>query len=88
MTEVYRNIETRAHPLATAQLACDCGAAKSGENPPEDQRPHIAFNDYVNEVLRSKLDLSVQRTLTDSRTVGNPKPGTSRTRYTDTLRAE
>jgi cobalt-zinc-cadmium efflux system outer membrane protein len=36
-------------------------AAKSGQNSPEDQRPHIAFNDYVNEVLRSNLDLSVQR---------------------------
>jgi outer membrane protein, heavy metal efflux system len=36
-------------------------AAKSGQNAPEDQRPHIAFNDYVNEVLRSNLDLSVQR---------------------------
>jgi outer membrane protein, heavy metal efflux system len=36
-------------------------AAKSGHNAPEDQRPHFAFNDYVNEVLRSNLDLSVQR---------------------------
>jgi cobalt-zinc-cadmium efflux system outer membrane protein len=36
-------------------------AAKSDQNSSEDQRPHIAFNDYVNEVLRSNLDLSVQR---------------------------
>jgi cobalt-zinc-cadmium efflux system outer membrane protein len=29
--------------------------------PAEDNRPHIAFNNYVSEVLRSNLDLSVQR---------------------------
>lgn len=28
----------------------------------DDQRPRIAFTDYVNEVLRSNLDLSAQRT--------------------------
>jgi outer membrane protein, heavy metal efflux system len=28
---------------------------------PDDQRPHIAFADFVNEVLRSNLDLAAQR---------------------------
>jgi len=36
-------------------------AASSAKKSTEDQRPHIAFNDYVNEVLRSNLDLTVQR---------------------------
>jgi cobalt-zinc-cadmium efflux system outer membrane protein len=36
-------------------------SASSATKSTEDQRPHIAFNDYVNEVLRSNLDLSVQR---------------------------
>jgi outer membrane protein, heavy metal efflux system len=36
-------------------------AAKPGQNQSEQQRPHIAFHEYVNEVLRSNLDLSVQR---------------------------
>ena len=36
-------------------------SASSATKSAEDQRPHIAFNDYVNEVLRSNLDLSVQR---------------------------
>jgi cobalt-zinc-cadmium efflux system outer membrane protein len=36
-------------------------AAKSAQTSSDDQRPHIAFNDYVDEVLRSNLDLSAQR---------------------------
>jgi len=36
-------------------------AAGSGQNAGEDKRPHITFNNYVTEVLRSNLDLSVQR---------------------------
>jgi cobalt-zinc-cadmium efflux system outer membrane protein len=36
-------------------------SASSTAKSTEDQRPHIAFNHYVNEVLRSNLDLSVQR---------------------------
>jgi cobalt-zinc-cadmium efflux system outer membrane protein len=54
-------------------LFLDFAAAQSpSQNPPppaaatastaaEDQRPHIAFNAYVTEVLRANLDLSVQR---------------------------
>jgi len=33
----------------------------SGPNSTENQRPHINFNNYVTEVLRSNIDLSVQR---------------------------
>jgi outer membrane protein, heavy metal efflux system len=36
-------------------------AAGPASNSAEDNRPHIAFNNYVTEVLRSNLDLSVQR---------------------------
>ena len=36
-------------------------AAGPASNSVEDHRPHIAFNNYVTEVLRSNLDLSVQR---------------------------
>ena len=36
-------------------------AAAPLSNSAEDRRPHIAFNNYVSEVLRSNLDLSVQR---------------------------
>jgi len=36
-------------------------AAGPGSNSAEDKRPRIAFNNYVTEVLRSTLDLSVQR---------------------------
>jgi len=54
-------------------LSLDFAAAQSpSPNPPppattkasttaEDQRPHIAFNAYVTEVLRANLDLSVRR---------------------------
>jgi len=59
--------------LLSFWLSLDSAAAQSesrkptppadipGSNSPEDQRPHIAFNNYVAEVLRSNLDLSVQR---------------------------
>jgi cobalt-zinc-cadmium efflux system outer membrane protein len=36
-------------------------AAGPASNSAEDNRPHIAFNNYVSEVLRANLDLSVQR---------------------------
>lgn len=36
-------------------------AAGSGSNTAEDTRPHINFNNYITEVLRSNLELSVQR---------------------------
>jgi cobalt-zinc-cadmium efflux system outer membrane protein len=36
-------------------------AADRASNSGEDNRPHVAFNNYVTEVLRSNLDLSVQR---------------------------
>jgi outer membrane protein, heavy metal efflux system len=36
-------------------------AARSGSNSTEDNRPHIDFDNYVTEVLRSNLDLSVKR---------------------------
>jgi len=36
-------------------------SASSVTKSTEDRRPHIAFNDYVDEVLRSNLELSVQR---------------------------
>src|SRR5450432_1356613 len=36
-------------------------ATPAASTAPEDQRPHIAFNAYVTEVLRANLDLSVQR---------------------------
>lgn len=36
-------------------------AADPASNSGEDNRPHIAFNNYVTEVLGSNLDLSVQR---------------------------
>jgi cobalt-zinc-cadmium efflux system outer membrane protein len=35
--------------------------AQTAPNSAENQRPHFSFNDYVNEVLRSNLSLSVQR---------------------------
>lgn len=35
--------------------------SQSTGNPIESQRPHIALDDYVSEVLRSNLDLSAQR---------------------------
>jgi outer membrane protein, heavy metal efflux system len=41
-----------------ARLAAPASAASSAE----DERPHISFNNYVTEVLRYNLDLSVQRT--------------------------
>ena len=59
--------------LLSFWLSLDSAAAQSesrkpippadipGSNSPEDQRPHIAFNNYVAEVLRSNLNLSVQR---------------------------
>jgi cobalt-zinc-cadmium efflux system outer membrane protein len=45
----------------TADQASAPAAQKNIATTPEGQRPHIAFNEYVNEVLRSNLDLSVQR---------------------------
>jgi cobalt-zinc-cadmium efflux system outer membrane protein len=36
-------------------------AAGSGSNSAEDKRPHIDFDNYVTDVLRSNLDLSVKR---------------------------
>ena len=58
--------------LFTLSLSLDSAAAQSashaistaaapGSNSEEDNRPHISFNDYVSEVLRSNLDLSVHR---------------------------
>jgi cobalt-zinc-cadmium efflux system outer membrane protein len=59
--------------LLALSLSLDSAAAQSashnpistvaapGSNSAEDNRPHISFNDYVSEVLRSNLDLSVQR---------------------------
>jgi outer membrane protein, heavy metal efflux system len=59
--------------LLSFWLSLDSAAAQSesqkptppadipGSNSPEDQRPHIAFNNYVTEVLRSNLDLAVRR---------------------------
>jgi len=36
-------------------------ASAAQQSAPDDQRPHITFADYVNEVLRSNLDLAAQR---------------------------
>jgi len=50
--------------LASAQSAGQNPTSPAASHAPEsteDQRHHIAFNDYVNEVLRSNLDLSVRR---------------------------
>jgi cobalt-zinc-cadmium efflux system outer membrane protein len=55
--------------LLSASLLPSCGAsqAQSGAAPATSPttdsaaRPHIALNDYLNEVLRSNLDLSAQR---------------------------
>src|SRR5439155_2885387 len=45
----------------SASQSSTSSAAGSGSNSAEDKRPHIAFNNYVTEVLRSNLSLSVQR---------------------------
>jgi outer membrane protein, heavy metal efflux system len=45
----------------SASQSSTSSAAGSGSNSAEDKRPHIAFNNYVTEVLRSNLNLSVQR---------------------------
>ena len=59
--------------LFSLSLSLDFAAAQSadqsttslvaapGSNSTEDKRPHITFSNYVTEVLRSNLDLSVQR---------------------------
>jgi len=49
--------------LVAAQVASQntSSAAGSGQNTGEDKRPRITFNSYVTEVLRSNLDLAVQR---------------------------
>lgn len=50
--------------LASAQTqnqAAATAAPQTAAASPEDGRPHYSFSDYVNEVLRSNLELSVQR---------------------------
>jgi len=51
--------------LANRVAAQSQGSAETatapGPRPSDDLRPHIAFSDYLNEVLRSNLDLAVQR---------------------------
>jgi outer membrane protein, heavy metal efflux system len=56
-------MKTRRLWVATCLAALLAGELSSAQQPlPGEQRPRLAFADYVTEVLRSNLDLAAQRT--------------------------
>lgn len=53
-------MNTRRLLVATCALALLMGGLLHAQQPSDEQRPRLAFADYVAEVLRSNLDLSAQ----------------------------